>query len=62
MKQDSMINFVVRVVVIPVIIIIFLGAITFSTFVGASKVSEAINDLSSAVEVCAAELSIEEAK
>ena len=62
MKHDSMISFIVRVVLIPVMIILFMGSVVFTSFVGASKVSEALNELNSAVEVCAAELNIEEVR
>lgn len=47
---------VIKALVVPVIIIVILVGCVTVTFTAASQVNKAVTELSSAVEVCAAEL------
>lgn len=51
-----MLEKIIKAFIVPVIIVaILMGCITV-TFTAASQINQAVNELSSAVEVCAAEL------
>ncbi len=55
-----MLESIIKVLVVPVIIIaILMGCVTV-TFTAASQINQAVSELSSAVEVCAAELNVDD--
>ena len=53
-----MLNAILKALVVPIIIIaILMGCVTV-TFTAASQVNKAVSELSSAIEVCAAEINV----
>ena len=55
-----MLESIIKALVVPVIIIaILMGCVTV-TFTAASQINQAVSELSSAVEVCAAELNVDD--
>lgn len=54
-----MAEYIIKALVVPIIIItILVGCITV-TFTAASQVNKAISELSSAIEICAAEINVD---
>ena len=55
-----MLNVILKALVVPIIIIaILMGCITV-TFTAASQINNAVSELSGAIEVCAAELNVDD--
>ena len=54
-----MAEYIIKALIVPVIVIaILMGCVTV-TFTAASQINNAVSELSSAVEVCAAELNVD---
>ena len=53
-----MVEYIIKALVVPIIIItILMGCVTV-TFTAASQVNKAVSEISSAMEVCAAEIDV----
>ena len=54
-----MVEYIIKALVVPVIIITILMGCVIMTFTAASQVNNAVNELSGAIEVCAAEIHVD---
>lgn len=52
-----MLNTIFKALVVPIIVVTILMGCVIMTFTAASRVNNAVSELSGAIEVCAAEIS-----